>query len=63
MNIDLMFSSETDQWATPADFFKKVNAVFKFELDVCADHENAKCERYYSVIEDGLSQCWGGCAG
>jgi beta-lactamase class D len=28
--------NRTDQWATPQDFFDKLNAVFNFDLDVCA---------------------------
>ena len=35
----------TDVLATPQDFFDRVNKVFKFNLDVCALPENAKCER------------------
>lgn len=60
VNSELMFSSETDQWSTPKYFFDKVNAVFNFETDVCADHENAKCAKYFSVIENGLEMKWGG---
>lgn len=54
------FSSETDLWATPQDFFDKLDAEFGFELDVCASHENAKCNKYYTVRENGLLQCWEG---
>lgn len=54
------FSSETDLWATPQDFFDKLDAEFNFELDVCATHENAKCKKYYTVRENGLLQRWQG---
>jgi phage N-6-adenine-methyltransferase len=60
MNNDLMFSSKTDLWATPQDFFDKLNAVHEFDLDVCATHENAKCNKYYTVADDGLAQQWQG---
>lgn len=50
----------TDVWATPQDFFDRVNAVFKFDLDVCALPENAKCERFFSPEQDGLAQEWSG---
>lgn len=63
MNTDLMFSSKTDLWATPQDFFDKLNQEFDFTLDVCALPENAKCEKYYSPEIDGLSQQWGGMSG
>lgn len=57
---DLHFSSATDVWATPQDFFDALNAVFKFELDVCALPDNAKCARYFTPEVDGLSQDWTG---
>lgn len=60
MNTDLMFSSATDQWATPAEFFEKVNCVFKFTLDVCADSSNAKCKAFFDEGLNGLSQQWNG---
>jgi phage N-6-adenine-methyltransferase len=60
MNADLMFSSKTDLWATPQDFFDKLNALHRFELDVCATAENAKCNKYYTVADDGLAQQWQG---
>lgn len=55
-----MFSSKTDEWATPIDFFKKLDAQYHFGLDVCATDENAKCDRYFTKSEDGLSQEWSG---
>lgn len=45
-NLAVHFSSETDQWATPQEFFNKLNEEFNFELDVCADDINAKCVNY-----------------
>ena len=55
-----MFSSTTDLWATPQDFFDKLNDEFHFTLDPCATKENAKCELYYTIKEDGLKQDWSG---
>ena len=52
------FSSETDLWATPQEFFDKYNEKFGFELDVCASPENAKCEKYFTKEDDGLSKSW-----
>lgn len=60
MNTDLMFSSKTDLWETPQDFFDNLNQEFDFNLDACALPENAKCKNYYSPEVDGLSQQWGG---
>lgn len=58
MNTDLMFSSATDQWATPQAFFDEWDAIFRFDLDVCADSRNAKCWRYFSEQDNGLYQVW-----
>ena len=53
-----MFSSATDNWSTPQDFFDKLNDEFHFTLDVCADENNHKCEHYYTKEIDGLSRPW-----
>ena len=58
MNTDVMFSSATDNWSTPQDFFDKLNDEFHFTLDVCADENNHKCEHYYTKEIDGLSHPW-----
>lgn len=55
-----MFTSNTDLWATPQDFFDKLDAEFHFDLDACALPENAKCENYYTPEQDGLAQPWTG---
>lgn len=60
MNTDVMFSSKTDEWATPQALFDELDREFGFELDVCALPENAKCACYYSPEVDGLSQPWTG---
>ena len=53
MNTAIMFSSKTDVWATPQDFFDKINLEFELDLDVCAIPENAKCEKFFSPEQDG----------
>lgn len=60
MNSDLMFSSNTDMWSTPQDFFDRLNKVFRFDIDVCAIPDNAKCSVYYTPNKDGLKQDWFG---
>ena len=60
MNNDVMFSSNTCEWATPQDLFDKLNSEFCFTLDPCADHSNHKCAKYYTVEQDGLKQDWSG---
>lgn len=61
MNTRVMFSSATDLWATPQEFFDGLEKEFHFETDVCALPENAKCASYFTPEQDGLSQEWGGC--
>lgn len=60
MNTAVHFSSATDLWATPQDFFDKLNEEFGFETDVCASADNAKCKRFFTKEEDGLTQFWSG---
>lgn len=60
MQTGIMFSSKTDQWATPIDFFEELNKEFHFNLDPCADDTNHKCDKYFTASIDGLSQNWGG---
>ena len=55
-----LFTSTTDLWYTPNDFFETLNKEFKFELDVCALEENKKCEKYFNPEVDGLKQKWDG---
>ena len=60
MNTSVMFSSQTDNWATPQWLFDKLNEEFGFTLDPCASKENAKCARYFTKEDNGLIQNWGG---
>jgi phage N-6-adenine-methyltransferase len=45
-------------WATPQWLFDYWDALFDFDLDVCAATETAKCKSYYTPEIDGLSQPW-----
>lgn len=60
MNGAVLYSSKTDMWATPQDFFDALDAEFHFTLDVCAVKGNAKCADYYTPEQDGLTQSWTG---
>ena len=55
-----MFSSATDEWSTPQDFFERYNSLYAFEVDVCANSNNAKCDSFYDKSKDGLAQEWTG---
>ena len=60
MNIDVMYSSKTVEWATPQAFFNILNEEFHFTLDPCSTHENAKCKKHFTLAENGLEQDWSG---
>ena len=57
---DVMYSSATVEWETPQDVFDRLNDEFHFTLDPCCTHENAKCEKHYTKLENGLTQDWTG---
>lgn len=58
MNKSVLFSHKTDLWATPQDFFDKLDEEFHFNLDPCALPNNAKCSKYFTPEQDGLKQDW-----
>lgn len=49
-----------DDRAIPAEDFAPLNVRFTFSIDVAAAEHNAKCERFYSIEDDGLAQSWAG---
>lgn len=57
-NLQVHFSSETNEWETPDDIFSALNCFFRFTLDPAATEENAKCDKYFTIETDGLSQSW-----
>lgn len=60
LNTKVLFSSKEEKWATPQDFFDKLNDEFHFTLDAAASPNNAKCTNYFTKEQDGLVQSWGG---
>jgi phage N-6-adenine-methyltransferase len=54
----VLFSSERMDWETPPALFAELDAEFGFTLDPCASPENAKCERFFTLQQDGLRQNW-----
>lgn len=59
-NIQGCFSSKSNEWATPQEFFDELDKEFHFTLDPCSTHENCKCKKHYTIEENGLEQNWGG---
>lgn len=60
MNIDVMYSSNRDDWETPQALFDKLNDRYHFTLDAAASHANAKCVKHYTLENSGLNHSWGG---
>ena len=60
MNTAVHFSSATDEWSTPDYLFSGLRNEFGIQTDVCATPENAKCARYFTKSDDGLTKTWSG---
>ena len=57
---DVIFSRKSDEWATPQHLFDSLNEEFHFDLDPCATEQNHKCEKYFTLDQNGLEKSWGG---
>jgi hypothetical protein len=51
-----LYSSRSEEWPTPRDFFYQLNEEFHFTLDPCATVDNAKCHTYFTKEDDGLAR-------
>ena len=58
--LKAQFSSAKDDWSTPQDFFDRYDEIYHFNLDAASDDDNAKCQKHFTIADDGLSQDWGG---
>lgn len=50
------YSSNSNEWATPQEFYDKLNAIHNFTLDPCCTKHTAKCNNYFTIEDDGLNQ-------
>lgn len=55
-----MPQAKSVEWGTPPDLFEMLDAEFQFTLDPCASIDNAKCVKFYTKEDDGLSKSWAG---
>jgi phage N-6-adenine-methyltransferase len=53
-------SEKSIEWEAPPEIFEPLHKEFGFTLDVCANIQNTKCERYFDLETDGLSKEWKG---
>ena len=52
--------SNSNEWETPQDLFDELDREFHFTLDPCATDQSAKCQKYFTKKDDGLSKSWAG---
>ena len=50
-----LFTSNSEEWETPQDFFNELDKEFHFDIDLCASLGNAKCARFITKEDDLLS--------
>jgi site-specific DNA-methyltransferase (adenine-specific) len=55
-----MLPSKSNDWETPQPLFDYLDSAYHFTLDACATPGNAKCKRFYTQEDDGLSKSWTG---
>jgi phage N-6-adenine-methyltransferase len=53
-------ATERDNLGTDPALFAKLDERFGFTLDVAATPANAKCSRFFTIEDDGLTQDWTG---
>lgn len=58
-----LFSTNTDEWATPVELFEFLNEKFNFTIDLAATRENALVQQYMDKEIDALKQTWKGQTG
>jgi phage N-6-adenine-methyltransferase len=58
MGIELFTSCKDLTWATPQEWYDYLNLEFGFTLDPCCTKRTAKCARFYTPEDDGLSKSW-----
>jgi site-specific DNA-methyltransferase (adenine-specific) len=56
---DALYSSRSEEWSTPIDFFRLLDEEFTFTLDACATKANAKCAKFFTKEQNSLVQDWG----
>ena len=54
------FNAKSIEYETPDYIFKPLNEEFNFTLDVAATPENTKCNKYFTMKDDGLNKKWFG---
>lgn len=58
MDSKLMFSKKSDEWATPQDFYDKLNEKYKFVFDLACSKDHCKTADGFTIEENSLEQDW-----
>jgi len=59
--LEPRMSSDKQDWGTPPQFIEWIEKELikgPIDLDVCAHEDNNKCDRYFTIEDDALSQTW-----
>jgi phage N-6-adenine-methyltransferase len=54
----IMYSSKDSEWGTPRKIFDPIDDIFGFNLDVCANTDNARVDRFISKEENAFLVDW-----
>ncbi len=57
-NLEVHFSSKSQNWRTPRFLFDKLNSEFHFEIDAAADDKNHLCPVYFSQENSCFNKNW-----
>lgn len=58
MNSEIMFSSKSDEYSTPSDFYNHLDNLFEFVFDLACSKENCKTADGFTKEENALDQDW-----
>lgn len=57
-NLTPLLSSKKMDYCTPKDLFESLDKTFNFALDAAATPQTAKCKRFYTPENSGLTNSW-----
>jgi site-specific DNA-methyltransferase (adenine-specific) len=60
LDLSVMFSGKRQDWATPVQLFRHLDAEFHFTLDAAADPDTATTAAFFSSSDDSLGHDWHG---
>jgi site-specific DNA-methyltransferase (adenine-specific) len=55
---NILFSSKSDEWTTPKDFYDKLDKEYKFVFDLACSKDNCKTRDGFTIEDDAIEQDW-----